>query len=105
MESFLKQLARELAPYLIAEIRGANDAGEWVAQHGSKLGSRNHCRKVTELLAQGRSDVARKVNKRRELRRDVYEAALAEREAGAALAPVKTTGKDDKWDQRLRVVR
>lgn len=103
MESFLKQLARELAPYLIAEIRGANDAGEWVDQHGSKLGSRNHCRKVTELLAQGRNDVARKVNKRRELRRDVYEAALAEREA--ALPPVKATGKDDKWDTRLRVVR
>lgn len=97
-------VVRELASCFREDAFAAND-GEWVDQHNSDLGPRNHCRKVTELLAEGRTDLARKVNKRRELRRDVYEAAVAERKAGQPLPPVKAADKHDKWDQRLRVVK
>lgn len=54
MDSFLKQLAKELAPYLIAELRAANEGDEWADQRSPKckatLGRNRWCAAVRQRL-------------------------------------------------------
>lgn len=69
MESFLKALAKELAPYLIAELRAANEGDEWIDQRSPKckatLGRNRWCRSVKERLERDPKDPhARKVGDR-----------------------------------------
>ncbi len=62
-ESFLKQLAKELAPYLIEafreELRSHNDSDEWVDQRSPKsrvLGRNRFCKAVRERLERNPQD-------------------------------------------------
>lgn len=95
----LGPVVQALGDYICRRMQGKEDGGEWVSQHGSDLGPRVHCAKVTELIDAGRTDVARKRGKRRELRRDAYQEALSRK----ARPPVKVApqeDKDSKWDRR-----
>lgn len=67
-DSFLKALARELAPYLIAELRAANEAGEeWIDQRrgGELMGRNRFCQAVKDRLDRDPADPhARRIGKR-----------------------------------------
>lgn len=99
MESFLKSLARELAPYLIAELRAANEGDEWIDQRSPRakrsLGRNRFCKAVQERLERDPNDPHARIIGDRYLLTPV---GLAEEMARANRAPAPSVAKASAAD-------
>lgn len=101
-DSFLKALAKELAPYLLAELRAANESDEWSDQRSPKsratLGRNRWCSAVKRRLENDPEDTHARIVGDRFLLDTV---GLSEELARIGKPPVKTKAPPQEEDQAL----
>ena len=114
MDSFLKALAKELAPYLIAELRAANEGDEWVDQFRSPLRlpgqdhSRRHCNIVKRRIRDGQPGAHISPDGKQYFLTTVAlteECSAPEQESGPDVAKAQPEPTEDGYAGMMRLIR